>query len=569
MKNNRNALGTFFIVMVILSLTLSSCTPTATPPSGSTPTTIPNSSLSSTPVLPAVPTASFTPTVGASSTWTRPADGMLMVYVPQGEFLMGSSLTADQKPAHKVYLDPYWIDRTEVTNAMYAQCVQDGVCQPPVMTSSSTHKTYYGDPQYANYPVIYVSWMAAQAYCNWSGVRLPTEAEWEKAARGTDVKPYPWGYSLPGKDLLNFNNTVGDTTAVGSYPHGASPYGVLDMAGNVFEWTADWYSDTYYASSPASNPQGPSSGIYRVRRGGGWDSQDYVVNLSMRIDSIPGVALNDLGFRCAYSALTPLPTPKPIPSPTPIPTPGKPSLADFFLRCPTAAEIADVNTRLNITFEKDPSTGTLACTAAAGSADLSTIQKKAYQTIIIMKYLQFDAPLPWTNKQLYDWFTSAITGIRFIYSPYKHAYDPANPPPSSFCCNPAHVIDIYYSEINFLMTRDTWTDGQEGAGLSDITGLLLHEARHNEFGPHTCGYIDKTPDELGASGVQYYFFYWLAYHSDKAFLTPPVGTIDSMTGQPAQPDMYLLSALYNANGIWNSAFCKEPTQTPGPLILTP
>ncbi len=262
-------------------------------------------------------------------------------------------------------------------------------------------------------------------------------------------------------------------------------------------------------------------------------------------------------------------TPTPTATLTLTSTPAKPTLADFFLRCPTADEIADVNTRLKITFEGDPTAGTLACKAAAGSADLTTIQKKAFQVIIIMKYLQFDEPLPWTNKQLYDWFTNAITGLRFIYTPYKHAYDPNNPPPASFCCLPAHILDINYSEINFLMTKDGWSDGEMGTGLADITSLLIHEARHNEFGPHTCGDIDKTPTELGASGVQYYFYIWLAYHSDPAFLRAPGDAVDLTTGLPAQPDMYLKSALYNANSIWNSAFCDEPTLTPGPLTLSP
>ncbi len=567
MKKNSITLGSFFSALAALSLILSSCTPEPTPTSPPTPVSSTVSSNTLTPLPPASPTATFTPTAGIGSNWTRLADGMAMVYVLEGNFSMGGPLTDDQKPSHTVYLDAFWIDQTEVTNAMYTQCVQAGACQPPSLTSSSTHDNYYHDSQYANYPVIWVDWMKAQAYCNWAGVRLPTEAEWEKAARGTSGKPYPWGYSLPSSDRLNFNSSVGDTTAVGSYPSGASPYGALDMAGNVYEWTSDWYGDTYYANSPASNPQGPASGLYRVRRGGGWDSYDSLVRTTFRINSKPVVALNDIGFRCARSASAPYTYVAPTIAPTS--TPSKPDLADFFARCPTADEIADVNARLKITFEGDPTADTLACTAAAGSADLTPIQKKAYQTIIIMKYLQFDEPLPWTDKQLYDWFTSSIEGIRFIYTPYKHNYDPSNPPPPSFCCDPAHVIDIKYSEINFLMTKEVWTNGEMGAGLADITGLLIHEARHNEFGAHTCGDIDKTPAEMGASGVQYYFFMWLAYHSDPDFLRAPGDIIDPTTGRVTQPDMYLKSALYNANSIWNSAFCNEPTQTPGPLILKP
>jgi hypothetical protein len=294
-----------------------------------------------------------------------------------------------------------------------------------------------------------------------------------------------------------------------------------------------------------------------VRRGGGWDSEADLVSSTFRVDSHPRVALEDIGFRCAYSEVTSAPSVTPVTTPTA--TPEHPTLTDFFLRCPSAAEISDVDARLKITFENDPSVGTLACTAASGSADLTAIQKKAYQAIIIMKYLQFDQPLPWTSRQLYDWFTSAITGIRFVYTPYQQNYDPSNPPPKSFCCDPMHVIVMNYSDINFLMTRDVWTDGEMGVGLADVTSLLIHEARHNEFGLHTCGNIDKTPDEMGASGVQYYFYMWLAYHSDPAFLQGP----------PGSPDMYRLSALYGANNIWNSAFCNEPTQTPGPLLLKP
>jgi len=256
------------------------------------------------------------------------------------------------------------------------------------------------------------------------------------------------------------------------------------------------------------------------------------------------------------SELTPAPTPAPTSTstPTPTPIPARPTLADFFLRCPTAQEIADVKARLTITFEGDPSPGALTCTAAEGSADLTSIQKKAYQTIIIMRYLQFATPLPWTKDQLYDWFTvtSGIKGIRFIYTPYKHLYDPKNPPPPSYCCSPAHVIVITYSEINFLMTRGVWTDGSEGAGLAEITGLLLHEARHNLFGPHTCGGRDSTLAETGPSGVQYYFFVWLEKHGDNAFLRAPGD----------DPDMYRYSAQYSAYTLRVGDFCKEPAVPP-------
>jgi eukaryotic-like serine/threonine-protein kinase len=222
---------------------------------------------------------------------------------------MGSdSGFSDMQPVHTVYLDAYWIDQTEVTNGMYAKCVQAGICEPPSNTSdnrfSRTEEGYYGTARYFVYPVIYVNWNSAVAYCKWAGARLPTEAEWEKAARGTDGRLYPWGNGISSNNLLNYYYTYGDgTTAVGSYPSGASPYGAQDMAGNVAEWVNDWYSETYYNGSPASNPQGPSSGNFRVIRGGsftsGWDSY---VTTTDRDYKVPGTSDFAIGFRCARKA---------------------------------------------------------------------------------------------------------------------------------------------------------------------------------------------------------------------------------------------------------------------------
>lgn len=230
-------------------------------------------------------------------------DGMVLVNIPAGEFLMGS-LDSDweagsyEKPAHTVYLDAYWIDQTAVTNAKYAKCVQAGVCQPPVPQSSYTRQSYFGDALYDNFPVIYVTWNDAKAYCEWAGRRLLTEAEWEKAARGADGRKYPWGNEAPDAGKLNFAGNVGDTVEVGHYPQSASPYGVLDMAGNVWQWVADWYGDTYYAASPAQNPAGPESGETRVMRGGGWYSTARVIRAANRDSYQPTDHFGNAGIRC-------------------------------------------------------------------------------------------------------------------------------------------------------------------------------------------------------------------------------------------------------------------------------
>jgi hypothetical protein len=238
---------------------------------------------------------------------------------------------------------------------------------------------------------------------------------------------------------------------------------------------------------------------------------------------------------------TQIPTLRTTPSPSPTPAP---TVDDFFARCPTAAEVAALDRDLRLQFDADPTAGTFVCSAADGSADLTALQKRAYQSVLVMQQLTFDAPLPWTDKDLYHWFIGAIDGIRF-----------RSGIPCSYCCDPAGVIDVALDN-SVLMVTDRWVDPSIRGGLMGAMILFVHEARHAEHGAHTCPdrQRDRTIAEMGAFGVQYYLELWIAQHGDRAFLRAPGD----------DPDAYRRIALQDALENRRTCFCDEPTVTPGP-----
>jgi len=307
------------IIIVSLFL-LTACTATATEapviqrtstplPTGIPSTAIPTSTIET--VIPTLP-----PTQEPVNQHVSAMDGMPQVYIPGGTFRMGGldiRRAANEIPDHDVTLDAFWMDQLEVTNAMYGLCIRAGACTPLQNLRSQRRSSYFGNPEFNDYPVIYVTWGQAKTYCEWAQRRLPTEAEWERAGRGDDFRTFPWGEDKADGLLANFNMLVGDTSRVGTYPAGASPFGVLDLAGNVAEWVNDFYSYNYELAESTS-PTGPatSSSFQRVVRGGSLGDAEVNIRVSKRssvLGPIPGLALDSIvsfgdvspriGFRCA------------------------------------------------------------------------------------------------------------------------------------------------------------------------------------------------------------------------------------------------------------------------------
>lgn len=252
-----------------------------------------------------------------------------MVRIPAGTFLMGSDRKVDRNaypaefPQRKVYLDAYEIDKYEVTTVQFLKFVLASNRDPLIdwqYDGGNFQETM------ASHPVMHVSWFDADAYCKWAGKRLPTSAEWEKAARGEDGRIFPWGNEPAGLSRANFGRTglsgpVRDRPerlllyppiiSVDKYENGASPYGVFQMAGNVAEWTADWYDPNYYKKAPDRNPKGPEKGTQRAFRGGGWIDSTPTVRPAQRNGTEPNTKMNWLGFRCARDVKEPADAPQP------------------------------------------------------------------------------------------------------------------------------------------------------------------------------------------------------------------------------------------------------------------
>jgi formylglycine-generating enzyme len=231
-------------------------------------------------------------------------DGAPMVLVPAGEFTMGSAEgDDDEQPVHRVYLDSFYLDTFEVTNGRFAKFVAAIQSEPPWGFADQETPVVHADR-----PVRWVNWLEALGYCLWAGKRLPTEAEWEKAARGLDGRLYPWGNEPPTLAHAVFGLKEGgaDTVSpIGNREKGTSPYGVHDLAGNLYEWVTDWYDDAFYTTQPTINPRGPTEGTAKVQRGGSYINQPYRLRAAFRTKGDPTEHDPNVGFRCAHDAPAP------------------------------------------------------------------------------------------------------------------------------------------------------------------------------------------------------------------------------------------------------------------------
>ena len=280
-------------ILMALALTLVSCAPASTPTPTLAPVTEPSpTSGPPTAAVPPtlVPVALAGPQAGSTMAWL---DGSLLTYIPAGDFVMG--LGSGNAPQKTISLDGYWIYKTDITNKMYTQCVATGNCAAPAQELGAP---VYTNPDYGDYPVVGVTWDMASNYCQWTQGQLPTEAQWEKAARGASGSDYPWGNDKPACDLLNMQGCLGHTNGVNDYPSGASQYGVLDMEGNVFQWIQDFYGENYYDSMPSANPSGPTSGDSHVVRGSSFESDAAQTLAGIRHFGGNAYHNYDLGFRC-------------------------------------------------------------------------------------------------------------------------------------------------------------------------------------------------------------------------------------------------------------------------------
>ncbi len=251
------------------------------------------------------PTDTPIPTETSVPAEIKDARNVSMVYIPAGEFTLGSDDSGDigSRPVQKISLDAFYIDKYEVTNEFYDACVYAVECRKPRQLGTATHDTYYANPVYKDYPVIYVDWKMAKAYCEWRGARLPTEAEWEKAARGSDARLYPWGNDKPDCSFANMSGCVGDTTPVNQHELGQSIYGVYGLAGNVMEWTSSLYKP--YPYDPTDGREDPDVVKERIVRGGSWhifggNGGNVRADTRIKLDQAYFGAY--VGVRCAKSA---------------------------------------------------------------------------------------------------------------------------------------------------------------------------------------------------------------------------------------------------------------------------